>query len=76
MNSKILQDKIQEIESHEIEMRLLRKNESKSEMNSGDEKEKAALQSNQPTVSLKHYDQVNFTCYTLHTSTYMLPIPK
>lgn len=59
MNSKILQDKIQEIESHEIEMRLLRKNESKPDMNSGDDKEKAGLQSNQPTVSLKHYDQVN-----------------
>jgi len=61
MNSKILQDKIQEIESHEIEMRLLRKNESKPDMNSGDDKEKAGLQSNQPTVSLKHYDQVCLT---------------
>ena len=58
MNSKILQDKIQEIESHEIEMRLLRKNESKPDMNSGNDKEKAALTSNQSTVSLKHYDQV------------------
>ena len=57
MNSKHLQDKIQEIESHEIEMRLLRKNEKDKDMNI-DDKEKVALTSDSPTVSLKHYDQV------------------
>lgn len=56
MNSKALQDKIQEIESHEIEMRLLKKNE--QDMDFDDSKEKAAITSNCPTVSIKHYDQV------------------
>lgn len=58
MNSKILQDKLQEIESHEIEMRLLRKNEKSPENMSADGKEKHAISSDSPTVSLKHYDQV------------------
>lgn len=52
MNSKVLQDKIQGIENHQIEMRLLRKGEKQPE----------AVSSNgacQSSVSLKHYDQVN-----------------
>lgn len=56
MNSKVLQDKIQGIENHQIEMRLLRKGEKQPE----------AVPSNgacQSSVSLKHYDQVNLHIY-------------
>lgn len=56
MNSKILQDKVQEIEDEVLEMRLLRR----SEKGSGqDGKEKSAISTSQLTVSLKHYDQVS-----------------
>lgn len=48
MNSKVLQDKIKGIESHQLEMRLLRKGEKHPE-------EAAPCSS---SVSLKHYDQV------------------
>lgn len=58
MNSKILQDKVKEIEDHEIEMRLLKKNE-KPEDSPSNSKEKNALCSSESTVSLKHYDQVS-----------------
>jgi hypothetical protein len=55
MNSKILQDKVQEIEDEVLEMRLLKR----SEKGSGqDGKEKSAISTSQLTVSLKHYDQV------------------
>lgn len=59
MNSKVLQDKIQGIESHQIEMRLLRKGDKNSEtVPSGG--------SCQSSVSLKHYDQVNFYLFYSH----------
>jgi hypothetical protein len=57
MNSKVLQDKVKEIESHEIEMRLLRQNEKKPPAE-GSDSDKEALCSSQSSVSLKHYDQV------------------
>lgn len=55
MNSKVLQDKIKEIESHEIEMRLLKRTESG---HSQTEAELKGVCSSKSTVSLKHYDQV------------------
>lgn len=60
MNSKILQDKIKEIEDEEIEMRLLKRSEKNSEC--GDDKDRAIISGSQSTVSLKHYDQVNLVC--------------
>lgn len=55
MNSKILQDKIRDIEEEEIEMRLLKRSEKSQE--NGDDKG-TIISSSQSTVSLKHYDQV------------------
>ena len=54
MNSKVLQDKIQGIESHQLEMRLLRKGETHPETVPS-----SASGGCQSSVSLKHYDQVN-----------------
>lgn len=56
MNSKVLQEKIKEIESHEIEMRLLKRTESGQ---SQVEAEIKGVCSSKSTVSLKHYDQVS-----------------
>lgn len=50
MNSKVLQEKIKEIESHEIEMRIMKRSESSHA--------DATVCSSKPTVSLKHYDHV------------------
>jgi hypothetical protein len=59
MNSKVLHDKIKEIEDHkvEVEMRLLRKNDK----NYGQQEDqgKSTICSSDTTVSLKHYDQVS-----------------
>lgn len=55
MNSKFLQDKVQEIEDEAIEMRLLKRNEKNHEC--CDDKEKV-ISTTHSTVSLKHYDQV------------------
>lgn len=55
MNSKFLQDKVQEIEDEAIEMRLLKRSEKNHEC--ADDKEKV-ISLAQSTVSLKHYDQV------------------
>jgi hypothetical protein len=56
MNSKILQDKIKDIEDEEIEMRLLKRSEKNQE--NGEDKERVIISSSQSTVSMKHYDQV------------------
>lgn len=56
MNSKILQEKIQEIEDEAIEMRLLKRSEKSQDIVEGKEK---AVSTSQCTVSLKHYDQVS-----------------
>lgn len=56
MNSKVLQDKVREIEEEGVEMRLLKRSEKNQE--NGDDKEKTAISVSQSTVSLKHYDQV------------------
>lgn len=59
MNSKVLQDKINGIESDQGEMRLLKKGEKPSQK---DFDHHAASASSCPSsVSLKHYDQVTFT---------------
>lgn len=55
MNSKFLQDKVQEFEDEAIEMRLLKRNEKHHEC--CDDKEKI-ISMTHSTVSLKHYDQV------------------
>lgn len=52
----MLQEKIKEIESHEIEMRLLKRTESGQ---SQVEAEIKGVCSSKSTVSLKHYDQVS-----------------
>lgn len=57
MNSA-LQEKVKEIEDHEIEMRLLKKDDKVAEGHQPSDNEKAALCSSQSAVSLKHYDQV------------------
>jgi hypothetical protein len=53
MNSKVLQNpqKVQGINSHQLEMRLLRKDMSREEHQ--------VVDNNGSSVSLKHYDQVN-----------------
>lgn len=56
MNSKVLQDKLRDIEDGS-EMRLLKWSEKNQEI--GDDKEKTAVSSSLSTVSLKHYDQVS-----------------
>lgn len=56
MNSKILQDKVQEIEDEAIEMRLLKRSEKSQDYVGNKEK---AVSTSQLTVSLKHYDQVS-----------------
>lgn len=63
MNSKILQEKVQQIEDDAIEMRLLKRSEKNHEV--VEEKEKAVEVSvtSQSTVSMKHYDQVNSYSY-------------
>lgn len=57
MNSKVLQEKIKELESHDIEMRLLKRTES-NQSHLG-EVELKGVCSSKSTVSLKHYDQVS-----------------
>lgn len=54
MNSKILQDKVRDIEEEAIEMRLLKRSGEKNQ----DGCERSIISSSQSTVSLKHYDQV------------------
>jgi hypothetical protein len=67
MNSKVLQEKIKEIEDEEIEMRLLKRS---NQDNVERDKERVVMSSSQSTVSMKHYDQVNviflefFQCLT------------
>jgi hypothetical protein len=56
MNSKVLQEKIKELEGHEIEMRLLKRTESSQ---SHGEVELRGVCSSKSSVSLKHYDQVS-----------------
>lgn len=53
MNSKVLQDKIKGIESHQVEMRLVKK-----EKHEDNEHHSAISKGCQSSVSLKHYDQV------------------
>lgn len=62
MNSKFLQDKVQEIEDEAIEMRLLKRSEKNHEC--ADDKEKV-ISLAQSTVSLKHYDQVEFLTFQI-----------
>lgn len=54
MNSKILQDKVQEIEEEALEMRLLKRNDK----DGLDYRDRSIISTSQSTVSLKHYDQV------------------
>lgn len=56
MNSKVLQEKIKEIESHEIEMRILKRTESGSQ---GEVVDHKGVCSTKSMVSLKHYDNVS-----------------
>lgn len=59
MNSKVLQDIIKETEDGEAEMRLLKRSEKNQENEDGIDR--VAVSVSQSTVSLKHYDQVNFS---------------
>lgn len=66
MNSKILQDKLAEIEDEAIEMRLLKRSEKNQDC--ADLKDRQIISSSQSTVSLKHYDQVSVMISTSKAS--------
>lgn len=55
MNSKILQEKIKELQEEETEMRLLKRCEKNLDC---DEEKERVVSTSQSTVSLRHYDQV------------------
>lgn len=56
MNSKVLQEKIKELQEEEIEMRLLKRSEKSLD---NDEEKERVVSTSTSTVSLRHYDQVN-----------------
>lgn len=59
MNSKILQEKVHQLEEDAIEMRLLKRSEKNHEIIEEKGKEAVPESITPSTVSMKHYDQVN-----------------
>lgn len=57
MNSKVLQDKIEEVTKDLIEMKLLRKTDKSPSIH--DDHNSIMCSNNSSMISLKHYDQVS-----------------
>lgn len=60
MNSKILEERIEEIEDQTAEMRLLKRTEKNFDSLADKEKQILSCDNSKTTVSMKHYDQVRF----------------